>query len=169
MRSHNLRRISPTVIGCADYLDFLLSRKLSCSKWFKISSQLKSDSIDLERFHLLAVGSVIAQKIPLSTSLHVHRVLKLLLACLSSQVSTSNITNKDVINMSITTSESWKLPATCIAFIWEDRVAGNISSLIRFIAELLAKVALLRRTKWKHYSPHNSVVLLDEAINLHFI
>ena len=97
-----------------------------------------------------------------------------LMACLSSQVSTINITNKDVINMSITTSESWELPAawlvaTCMAFIWEDRVAGNVSRLIRFRAELLAKVALLRRTKWKHYSLHNSVVLLDEAINLHFV
>ena len=95
-----------------------------------------------------------------------------LLACLSSQV--SNLTSTDVTTMIINTSESWELSAawlvaTSLTFVWEDRAAGKSKSLSRLRAELKANVALLSSTKWKHYSLHNSVVLLNEAINLHFV
>ena len=95
-----------------------------------------------------------------------------LLACLSSQA--GNLTAKDVILLNFHTPESWELPAvwliaTCLNFIWEDRLARKVSSLDRIRAELLARVSLLRSTKWKHYTLHNSALLLDEAINLHFI
>ena len=97
-----------------------------------------------------------------------------LLACLSGQASTGSLTAKDVVQMKINTSEAWELPAvwlvaTSLAFIWEDRLAGKITSLVRFRAELLARVSLLGSTKWKNYTLHNSVVLLNEAINLHFL
>ena len=94
-----------------------------------------------------------------------------LVSCLSSQ--TNNLTNEDIILSSIHTSESWELPAmwltsTCLSLLWEDRVKGISTSIGRLRAELLAKVALLRDTKWKHFTLHNSALLLDEAINLHF-
>ena len=94
-----------------------------------------------------------------------------LLACLSSQ--TENLTPKDVTEMRFKTSESWELPAawlvsTCLGMVWDDRLAGRATTLISCRADILARVALLRRTKWKHYSLHNSALLLDEALNLHF-
>ena len=94
-----------------------------------------------------------------------------LVSCLSSQA--NNLTNTDIILSSIHTSESWELPAmwlisTCLSLLWEDRVKGISTSIDRLRAELLAKVALLRDTKWKHYTLYNSALLLDEAINLHF-
>ena len=80
---------------------------------------------------------------------------------------------KDVTEMHFKTSESWELPAawlvaTCLGMVWEERVAGRAVSLVSRRADILARIALLRKTKWKHYSLHNSALLLDEALNLHF-
>jgi hypothetical protein len=36
-------------------------------------------------------------------------------------------------------------------------------------AEMMGKLNLLKSTKWKHFSLHNSAVLLEEMINLHYI
>ena len=95
-----------------------------------------------------------------------------LLACLSSQAGT--LTNKNITTLNFSTSESWELPAawlvaTCLNLIWDDRVASRSTSIISCRAELSARISILRRTKWKHYTLHNSAVLLDEAINLHFL
>jgi hypothetical protein len=60
------------------------------------------------------------------------------------------------------------LISTCLMFIWEQRIAGKVARLQAGKAEVQARAALLRRTKWKHYTLHNSAVLLDEIINLHF-
>ena len=95
-----------------------------------------------------------------------------LLSCLTSQL--DNITIKDITILNFLTSESWELPAvwllsTCLMFIWENRVAGKRAKLDECSAELLARIALLSNTKWKHYSLHNSALLLNEAINLHFV
>ena len=92
--------------------------------------------------------------------------------CLSHQV--QDISARKIVTLSFSTSESWELPAvwliaTCLNMIWEDRVAKQRSSLARCRAELLAKNNLLKSTKWKHFSLHNSALLLDEAINLHFV
>jgi hypothetical protein len=94
-----------------------------------------------------------------------------LLHCLTSQDSTT--TPGDVIRLNIHTTESMELPviwliSTCLMYAWEERVAGRKARLDKCRAELQARAALLRCTKWKHYSLHNSVVLLDELINLHF-
>ena len=83
------------------------------------------------------------------------------------------LTTKDIIVMNIRPSESWELPAawlvaTCLEIVWMDRKAGNISRLETGRAELLARIALLRSTRWKNYSLHNSALLLEETINLHF-
>ena len=102
---------------------------------------------------------------------HSTEVSTPLLTCLSSQV--DNLSTKDVICLNLHTSESWELPAvwlvaTCMNFIWEERIAGRRARLETCRAELLARVGLLKQTRWKHYSLHNSALLLDEAINLHF-
>ena len=94
-----------------------------------------------------------------------------LFSCLSSQV--NNLTFKDVIQMNLETEESWEHPAawlisTCLKYVWEERQSGRRARLETCRAELLARVAILRATKWKHYCLHNSAVLLEAAINLHF-
>ena len=107
-----------------------------------------------------------------------------LLACtLSSEVSTPlvnclssyspNITHEDIVLLNIQTTESLELPlawlvSTCVSFIWEQRVQGKQARLETCRAELLAKMMLLRDTKWRHYTLHNSAVLLEDMINLHF-
>ena len=90
---------------------------------------------------------------------------------LCSQV--ENLSYKDVVQMNINTSESWELPAaylvaTVLSLVWEDRLAGRTTTRERCRVELTARVALLRRTRWKQYSLHNSALLLEETINLHF-
>ena len=92
-------------------------------------------------------------------------------SCLSSQVDI--LTFRDVIQMNIETTESWEHPAawlisTCLKYVWEERQSGRRARLEMCRAELLARLALLRCTKWKNYCLHNSAVLLEAAINLHF-
>ena len=79
----------------------------------------------------------------------------------------------DLTTLNFNTTEAMELPATwliatCLGYVWQERMAGRIARLIACRAELLAKLALLKSTKWKHYTLHNSAVLLDEIINLHF-
>ena len=75
--------------------------------------------------------------------------------------------------LNIETTEATELPLVwlisfCLMFIWEQRKAGKQARLVTCQAELLASLNVLRQTKWKHYSLHNSAVLLDEMINLYF-
>ena len=93
------------------------------------------------------------------------------LQCMATHVENSTPHNITMLNLE--TTESMELPivwliATCLGFVWEERVAGRQCRLDTFRAVMLARVALLRQTHWKHYSLHNSVVLLEEMINLHF-
>ena len=60
------------------------------------------------------------------------------------------------------------LISTCLGFIWEERILGRLARLDSCRAMLTAKVKLLKDTKWKHFTLHNSAVLLEEMINLHF-
>ena len=95
-----------------------------------------------------------------------------LVNCLSSYFPT--ITHEDIVLLNIQTTESLELPlawlvSTCISFIWEQRVQGKQARLETCRAELLAKVMLLRDTKWRHYTLHNSALLLEDMINLHFL
>ena len=83
------------------------------------------------------------------------------------------LTTKDILEMNIRPSESWELPAawlvaTYLELVWMDRKAGKISRLETGRSELLARIALLRSTRWKNYSLHNSALWLEETINLHF-
>ena len=107
-----------------------------------------------------------------------------LLSCnYSTEVSTSllqclaNIeeitTPEEVVNLNIKTSEAVELPlvwlvATCLMYICKERIAGKQARLVKCRTELLARLSIIRQTKWKHYTLHNSAVLLDEMINLHF-
>ena len=94
-----------------------------------------------------------------------------LLACIQSQ--DRSVTPEDIISLNIKTSEAMELPtawliATCLQHTWEARLGGKIARLEQLRAELLARLSLLKLAKWKHYAMHNSSVLLDEMINLHF-
>ena len=94
-----------------------------------------------------------------------------LLNCLSSYF--PNITPKNIVILDIPVSESLELPiiwlvSSCMSFIWEQRVMGKVARLEQCRAELFAKLMLLRDTKWRHYTLHNSAVLLEDMLNLHF-
>ena len=94
-----------------------------------------------------------------------------LMNCLTSYF--PNISPADVVILNIPATESLELPAvwlvsTCFGYIWDQRVMGKMARLDICRAELLAKLLLLRDIKWRHFTLHNSVVLLDEMINLHF-
>ena len=95
-----------------------------------------------------------------------------LLDCMTSQIEGLTITDLTLLRMK--TSESWELPAawllsSCLMFIWEHRMAGRLASLELYRAELKSKLNILKSTKWRYFTLHNSALLLDEAINLHFL
>ena len=94
-----------------------------------------------------------------------------LLRCLASNSENSN--PLDLVLLNISTSESLQLPlvwllSTCLKYIWEERSAGRTARLVNCRAELKARLLVLKHTRWKHYYLHNSAVLLEEMINLHF-
>ena len=108
----------------------------------------------------------------LFSCLQSKEVTEPLVECLTSQV--EGLSFKDISLLKLTTSDAWELPAAwllsaCIMFIWEQRVAGRMARLDLCRAELISKINILKCTKWKHYTLHNSAVLLNEAINLHFL
>ena len=96
-----------------------------------------------------------------------------LLQCLASY--TPRITPEDIVLLNFPSSESQDLPfawiiSTSLNFIWGERVLGKQARLDVYRAEMVGKLNMLKSTKWKHYSLlHNSAVLLEEMINLHFI
>ena len=105
-----------------------------------------------------------------------------LLSCtLSAEVSTPlwtcvrsyfpDVSPIDIVHFNIPVSESLELPiswmvSTCMNFIWDQRVLGKQARLVTCRAELLAKVRLLADTKWRHYTLHNSAVLLQDMISI---
>ena len=94
-----------------------------------------------------------------------------LFACISTQ--DDNVTFRDIIEVNIKTTEAWELPAawlisTSLGFVWDERVSGRTATLAACRAELMARVAVMKSTRWKHYCLHNTAVLLEEAINLYF-
>ena len=94
-----------------------------------------------------------------------------LLRCLADHVPTLTHQNLVLLNFSI--SEPMELPvtwllSTCLMMVWEERVAGRTARLTTCQAELQARLIILKHTRWKHYSLHNSAVLLEEMMNLHF-
>ena len=94
-----------------------------------------------------------------------------LVRCLATHSENSN--PEDLVLLNIPTSESLQLPvvwllSTCLMYIWEERVAGRTARLVNCQAELKARLLVLKHTRWKHYILHNSAVLLEEMINLHF-
>ena len=90
--------------------------------------------------------------------------------CLSSYF--PNISTEDIVHLNIPATESLELPttwlvSTCMGYMWEQRVQGKHARLDDCRAELLARVMMLRDTKWRHYTLHNSTLLLEDMINLH--
>ena len=68
--------------------------------------------------------------------------------------------------LNIPTSECMELPV--VWMVWEERVLGRVARLTTCKAELEARLKILKQTKWKNYTLHNSAVLLEEMLNLHF-
>ena len=94
-----------------------------------------------------------------------------LVRCLAEQ--DGNISPQNLVLLNISTTESMELPvvwllSTCLMMVWEERVAGRIARLNKCKAELQARFILLKNTRWKHYTLHNSAVLLEDLLNLHF-
>ena len=93
-----------------------------------------------------------------------------LLNCL--KIHADNITPEVLTTMNFKISESLELPfvwlmSTSLLLVWEERLAGKRLDYNTFLAELLARLGILKKTKWKHFNLHNSALLLDEMINLH--
>ena len=94
-----------------------------------------------------------------------------LLRCLAAH---SEITDPlKLVLLKIPTSEALQLPviwlfSSCLMYIWEERAAGRTARLANCNAELMARLLVLKHTRWKHYMLHNSAVLLEEMLNLHF-
>ena len=85
-----------------------------------------------------------------------------------------DVTAEDITILKVSTSESLELPiswliSTCLSFIWEERVRGVQAKLDQCKADMVSKLHLLKDTKWKYYTLHNSAVLLEDMINLHFV
>ena len=94
-----------------------------------------------------------------------------LLICLSDH--SEDATPDNVVLLNLPTSESMELPvawvvSTCLIMVWEDRVAGRVARLATCQAELKARLLVLKHTRWKYYTLHNSALLLEEMLNLHF-
>ena len=107
----------------------------------------------------------------LLTCSHSSEVSIRLITCLTSYFPA--ISTADIVMLNIPVTESMELPVVwlvsiCLGLIWDQRVLGKIARLEHCRAELLAKLMLLRDTKWRHYTLHNSAVLLEDMINLHF-
>ena len=105
----------------------------------------------------------------LLTCSHSSEVSNRLLQYITSILPTT--TPSDIVLLNIPVTESLELPAvwlvaTCMTYIWEQRVLGKKARLDQCRAEILAKLMLLRDTKWRHYMLHNSVGLLEDIINL---
>ena len=84
-----------------------------------------------------------------------------------------NIPPEDIVILKIPTTESLDLPiswllASCLGYIWQERVLDKQANLEVCRAELLGSLAVLKSTRWNHYSLHNSAELLKDMINLHF-
>ena len=84
-----------------------------------------------------------------------------------------NITPRHIVTLNIRASESWELPAawlvaTCLKFVWDNRTSGKVVTRSACKAELTARLAILKDSKWKHYNLHNSATLLEETLNLHW-
>ena len=94
-----------------------------------------------------------------------------LVRCLAEQ--DGNISPQNLVLLNISVSESMELPvvwllSTCLMMVWEERVAGRIARLNPCKAELEARLIVLKHTRWKHYTLHNSAVLLEDLLNLYF-
>ena len=94
-----------------------------------------------------------------------------LVACLRTYV--PNISTKDIVSLNVPVQESLELPvswliSSCLGYIWQERVQGKQAVVEVCKANLTSNLTVLRSTKWRHTSLHNSAVLLEDMINLHF-
>ena len=102
-----------------------------------------------------------------SNSIH---IMSPVMNCLTTTL--DNVTPEALSTFDVTPSESMELPltwllSTSLSLVWESRSSGKQLTFNSFHSELLARLAILKHTKWKHYTLHNSALLLDEMIDRH--
>ena len=142
----------------------------SYSNWSKTSFQQENALPELEKFRQVpAFTDTTAHQLDCTNNSEISTPL---LSCLRTYF--PSITTEDIVALNIPCSESLELPvawlvSTCLGMSWEAKLAGKRARLNTCKAELIARVKLLKSTKWKHYQLHNSAVLLEDMINLHFI
>ena len=83
-----------------------------------------------------------------------------------------NVEPADLIILNFQSSESLELPvawlmSSCLMLVWKDKLAGVRPRWELVRAELTAKLAVLKETRWNLYNLHNSAVIIDEMLNLH--
>ena len=86
---------------------------------------------------------------------------------------TGIMSSQDAVLLNFTTTESMELPlvwllSSCLMLVWHERSAGRIARLVSCKADLQARLLVLKHTRWKHAILHNSGLLLEEMMNLHF-
>ena len=85
---------------------------------------------------------------------------------------TGHVTPAKLLSLDINVSEAMELPvvwllSTSLSLVWEARKSGMKMEFGVFKSELLARMSLLKKPKWKHFTLHNSALLMDEMVNLH--
>ena len=83
-----------------------------------------------------------------------------------------DVTPAKLLSLDINVTEAMELPvvwllSTSLSQVWEARKSGKKIEFEAFKSELLARISLLKKTKWKHFTLHNSALLLDDMVNLH--
>ena len=79
---------------------------------------------------------------------------------------------EDITSLNIYPTESMELPvvwlvATSLSLVWEAKSTGKQISFTSFQSEVLVRASFLKQTKWRHYTLHNSALLLHDMIVLH--
>ena len=85
---------------------------------------------------------------------------------------TGHVTPLKLLSLDINVSEAMELPvvwllSTSLSLVWEARQSGKTMKFGAFKSELLDRMALLKKTKWKHFTLQNSGLFLDEMVNVH--
>ena len=88
------------------------------------------------------------------------------------QAHVESATPENIVILNLPTSDSLELPvawlvSSCLMMVWQDRLANKVSRLTSCQAELQARLLVLKHTRWKLYTLHNSAVLLEEILSLH--
>ena len=117
-------------------------------------------------------GEMVDDRIHLFHCIHTKEVTSRLLSAVTSYLPA--VTASDIINLSLPVTESLELPLTwivsvCLSFAWEERVAGRTACHTIAKAEMMARIAILKETRSKHYNIHNAVITITSLVSSTFL